>query len=76
MTFRNLWFRLEADLQGSSLLGDMEESKLPLYNLIIAGIATPYVHNNTIHYDHHGECLVSFIKQLHNIQNFKQFISK
>lgn len=50
--------RLEADLQDSSLLGDMEECKMPLYNLLLTGLATPYVHNGSIFYDSHGQSLV------------------
>ena len=51
--------RLKQDLQGEKLLGDMEECKIALFNLVCNGVACPYLHNNSIYYDANGEPLVS-----------------
>jgi hypothetical protein len=37
----------------------MEDCRLPLFNLILLGVATPYVHNSPIYYDSDGNTLVS-----------------
>jgi len=39
--------RIKKDLQGESLLGDMEECKIGLFNLVLNGVAIPYLHNGT-----------------------------
>lgn len=39
--------RIKNDLQGESLLGDMEECKIGLFNLVLNGVAIPYLHNGT-----------------------------
>ena len=51
--------RLKQDLQGEKLLGDMEECKIALFNLVCNGVACPYLHNNSIYYDTNGDPLVS-----------------
>ena len=50
--------RLREDLQGEILLGDMEECKISLFNLVATGYATPYLHNNILYYNKKGESLV------------------
>ncbi len=39
------------------LIGDMEDCRVPLYNLIIVGVATPFLHNKTLNYDRDGNDL-------------------
>ena len=59
LCFLKLTFlRVKVDLQGSKLLGDMEECKNGLFNLVLSGVATPYFHNGTNLYDANGETLV------------------
>lgn len=45
------------DLQGQSLLGQMEDCKIALYTLILTGTATPYLHNGNTYYDTEGQSL-------------------
>jgi hypothetical protein len=61
--------RLDNELQGNVLLGDMEDCRFALYNLVIAGIGTPFLHNGTIHYDDHGNALE---KPKHGLQTRNQ----
>lgn len=49
--------KLREDLQGEILLGDMEECKISLFNLVATGYATPYLHNNILYYNKKGESL-------------------
>ncbi|RNA13417.1 hypothetical protein BpHYR1_030217 [Brachionus plicatilis] len=49
--------KLNEDLQGHLLIGDMEECKFSLFNLVITGTATPFFHNGTIVYDSKGKAL-------------------
>lgn len=52
------FFRLKEDLQGHALIGDMEDCKASLFNLVLTGTATPYFHNGTLVYDSEGKALV------------------
>ncbi len=45
-------------MQGQTLLGDMEDCKIPLYCLLLTGVATPYLHNGISYYDQDGQSLV------------------
>jgi hypothetical protein len=58
MFFLNI-YRIIQDLQGSELIGSMEDCKTALFNLVLNGIATPYLHNNESYYDKNGESAVS-----------------
>lgn len=51
--------KLRTDLQGKVLLGDMEDCKIPLFNLVLTGCAVPYVHNGSIYYDSDGHSLTA-----------------
>jgi len=46
--FLRLLNRIKTDLQGQSLLGDMEECKIGLFNLVLNGAAVPFLHNGTV----------------------------
>ena len=50
--------RLEKDLQGHKLLGDMEDCQTALFLLVMTGVATPFFHNGNVYYDANGESLV------------------
>lgn len=52
-------FRLKEDLQGNVLIGEMEECRSSLYNLVLTGTATPFFHNGTLVYDSDGKALVT-----------------
>ena len=54
-----LMFRLKEDLQGNVLIGEMEECRSSLYNLVLTGTATPFFHNGTLVYDSDGKALVT-----------------
>lgn len=49
--------KVKIDLQGDRILGDNEECRVALLNLVLTGVATPYLHNSTIYYDSNGESL-------------------
>ena len=53
---------MRVDLQGQKLIGDMEECKIALFNLILTGLATPFFHNGEMHYDANGESLVIILE--------------
>ena len=50
---------MRLDLQGDSLIGDMEECKMALFNLILNGLAIPYLHNGQNYYNADSESLVN-----------------
>ncbi|CAF0710078.1 unnamed protein product [Brachionus calyciflorus] len=49
--------RLKEDIQNQRLIGDMEECKISLFNLVLTGSAVPYLHNGSIVYDSEGQAL-------------------
>lgn len=56
-------------MQGDRILGDNEECRVALLNLVLTGVATPYLHNSTIYYDSNGESLVKY-KNFFDLENF------
>lgn len=50
--------KIKKDLQGHCLIGDMEDCRIALYNLVLNGVATPYLHNNAMYYTPEGESLL------------------
>lgn len=51
--------RIKEDLQGHQLIGDNEDCRISLFNLVFSGIAIPYLHNNNNYYDKDGKPLVN-----------------
>ena len=57
-------------MQGKVLLGDMEDCKIPLFNLVLTGCAVPFFHNGSIYYDNDGQSLVRvFLKLIHYLDS-------
>ena len=48
-------------MQGKVLIGDMEDCRIPLFNLVLTGCAVPYFHNGAVYYDADGQSLVEII---------------
>lgn len=58
--------KLRADLQGKVLIGDMEDCKIPLFNLVLTGYAVPYFHNGSVYYDADGQSLTTALNGIKN----------